>query len=50
MRTIQLDEEGYFHFGETRVTDAAQGLKLLQSLQVDDNGRFFVEVDEYLPW
>lgn len=36
---IQIDEEGYFHFDGTRVTDADYGVDLFRGLFMDDSAR-----------
>ena len=36
---IQIDEEGYFHFGENRVTDIKDGLSLFKSLKFLETGQ-----------
>ena len=38
-RYIRVDEEGYFQFDETRVTDEAYGRELLQNTFIDDQNR-----------
>ena len=40
---IQIDEEGYFHFGENRVTDNNDGIKLLNSLKRLESGHFITQ-------
>jgi len=35
---IQLDEEGYFHFGENRINDVKAGLNLFEQLKILDSG------------
>jgi SAM-dependent methyltransferase len=44
-RFIQIDEEGYFKFGDTRVSDEDVGRQLFQQLRKDESNRFITEID-----
>lgn len=41
---MQIDDDGYFKFGDIRVTDAEAGLELMRSMRLDDTGRVVTEL------
>ncbi|HEX4925062.1 MAG TPA: methyltransferase domain-containing protein [Bdellovibrionales bacterium] len=43
-RFVQIDDEGYFKFGDTRVSDAEAGLELMRAMRLDDTGRLITEL------
>ncbi|MCM2280481.1 MAG: TPMT family class I SAM-dependent methyltransferase [Bdellovibrionaceae bacterium] len=49
-RYIQIDEEGYFHFDGTRVTDEDYGAELFRHLRADGTGRCQCQIDGVDAW
>jgi SAM-dependent methyltransferase len=45
IRFIQIDDEGYFKFGDTRVSDEAVGFELFKNMRMDDRGRIITELE-----
>lgn len=44
---VEIDEEGYLKFGETRVVDQAYGNELLSGIVKDEKNRFFVQTNGF---
>jgi len=40
---IQIDEQGYFHFGENRVSDPKDGFSLFSNLKILESGHFVTQ-------